>query len=591
MPVKTIPAIAASLLLTVLLQASAADEKPAAPTTPPGMMLAYQHDFEDLKTDRYEPTDPTAWTLQEQSGNHVMSLTKRDSNFKPPFRSPFGRSLIRDFTASTFVMDIRLQSTIKDYNHRDLCLFFGYQDDAHLYYVHFGKNTDDHANQIFIVNNEARKKISTKTTSGTPWTDGRHHTRIERNAESGDIRVFFDDMTTPVMTATDKNFTSGRLGFGSFDDIGNFDDIRIYVPETKSNASLKKIDLNSDESRQVTLDRDPKQYLGHPTTLLLEDGRTILCVYPEGHGKGPVIYRRSLDAGLTWSDRLPTPESWKTSKETPTLFRTLDASGKKRVLMFSGLYPIRLAVSEDDGVLWSELNAIGDFGGIVAMSSVEAVDKTPGHYMALFHDDGRFIRDGAKPTKPMTMTLFQSRSTDGGLTWSQPEVIHASTEYHLCEPGLVRSPDGKQLAVLLRENSRRHNSQIIFSDDEGKTWSKPRDLPDSLNGDRHTAKYSNDGRLLISFRRYSPKGKSCEFEGDWVAWVGRYEDLVNNSEGQYLVRLKDNQHKWDCAYPGVEHLADDTMVLTTYGHWQQGQPPWIISVRLKLAELDQLASK
>ncbi len=108
--------------------------------------------------------------------------------------------------------------------------------------------------------------------------------------------------------------------------------------------------------------------------------------------------------------------------------------------MFSGLYPIRMAVSEDDGASWSELNAIGDFGGIVAMSSVEAVDKTPGHYMALFHDDGRFIRDGAKPTKPMTMTLFQSRSMDGGLTWSQPEVIHASTEYHLCEPGLVRSP-------------------------------------------------------------------------------------------------------------------------------------------------------
>ena len=48
--------------------------------------------------------------------------------------------------------------------------------------------------------------------------------------ESGEIRVYFDDMKTPAMTATDKTFGAGRVGFGSFDDTGNFDDIRIYTP-------------------------------------------------------------------------------------------------------------------------------------------------------------------------------------------------------------------------------------------------------------------------------------------------------------------------------------------------------------------------
>jgi hypothetical protein len=81
------------------------------------------------------------------------------------------------------------------------------------------------------VNNEARKKISTKTTAGTPWTDGWHQARIVRNADSAEITVYFDDLETPIMTATDKTFGEGRVGFGSFDDIGNFDDIRIYVPE------------------------------------------------------------------------------------------------------------------------------------------------------------------------------------------------------------------------------------------------------------------------------------------------------------------------------------------------------------------------
>ena len=33
------------------------------------------------------------------------------------------------------------------------------------------------------------------------------------------------------------------------------------------------------------------------------------------------------------------------------------------------------------------------------------------------------------------MTLLKTFSTDGGLTWSFPEVIYESSEIHLCEPG------------------------------------------------------------------------------------------------------------------------------------------------------------
>ena len=198
---------------------------------PEGMKLIYQHDFEDRSMERCEPTDATAWKLGEVDGNHFASLIRKDSKFSPPVRSPLNRSLIRDLKPGTFTMDLRMQSTIPDYGHRDLCLFFGYQDDSHLYYVHLGKKTDDHANQIFIVNDEPRKKISTKTTAGTSWTDGWHNVRIVRNIENGDVKVYFDDLTAPVMTATDKTFCEGRVGFGSFDDTGNFDDIRIYVPE------------------------------------------------------------------------------------------------------------------------------------------------------------------------------------------------------------------------------------------------------------------------------------------------------------------------------------------------------------------------
>jgi len=353
--------------------------------------------------------------------------------------------------------------------------------------------------------------------------------------------------------------------------------------------SIPLIDLDDQEHRQVVVDREPGQYLGHPSTLLLEDGETILCVYPKGHGRGAIVYKRSPDGGRSWSDRLPTPESWETSKETPTIDRVIDAQGNKRIILFSGLYPIRAAFSEDDGASWSELEPIGDWGGIVAMGSVAPLRTGPGHYLALFHDDGRFIRADSTPASPRVMTLYQSRSNDGGLTWSQPEAIYASSDIHICEPGLIRSPDGTRLAVLLRENRRVDNAQIIFSDDEGRTWTAPRDLPGALNGDRHQAVYAPDGRVFVSFRRVSPNGHTAPCEGDWVAWVGTFDDLVEGREGQYVVRLKDNTKGRDCAYPGVEVLPDGTIVTTTYGHWDEGEPPYILCVRLTLEELDALA--
>lgn len=353
--------------------------------------------------------------------------------------------------------------------------------------------------------------------------------------------------------------------------------------------SIPVVDLDQKMSFQVLVDKEKGQYLGHPTTLLLEDGKTILCVYPKGHGRGAIQYKRSNDGGKTWSKRLPTPKSWETSKETPTLHRVVDASGKKRIIMFSGLYPCRMAVSEDDGKTWSELKAVGDWGGIVTMGCVIPLKTGKGHYLAMFHDDGRFFTKNGKRVE--TMTLYTSKSTDGGLTWSFPTEIFASNKVHLCEPGYVRSPDGKQIAVLLRENRRVKNSHVIFSNDEGATWTKPKELPGSLTGDRHTGQYTPDGRILLSFRDVPPRGTTSPTAGDWVGWVGTYDDIVKGNEGQFRIRFKDNTRGSDCAYPGVERLPDGTFVVTTYGHWSSGQPPYILCVRVTVDDLEAMLKK
>ena len=41
------------------------------------------------------------------------------------------------------------------------------------------------------------------------------------------------------------------------------------------------------------------------------------------------------------------------------------------------------------------------------------------------------------------------------------------------------------------------------------------------------------------------------------------------------------------SYPAVELLPDGILITTTYGHWTNGEPPYIVSVRFTLNELEE----
>src|SRR6516164_2768900 len=176
--------------------------------------------------ERWQPSDPRAWKVIETTTGKAFSQYQQ-SKYNPPHRSPFNFALVKDLSVGDFILDAKLQSTARDYPHRDMCLFFGYHDPAHFYYVHLGQKTDDHANQIFIVNDAPRTKISIKTNPGTKWDHDWHNVRLVRKVSDGTIEVYFDDMKNAALTATDKTFTWGQIGIGSFDDTGNWTDIRL----------------------------------------------------------------------------------------------------------------------------------------------------------------------------------------------------------------------------------------------------------------------------------------------------------------------------------------------------------------------------
>lgn len=198
---------------------------------PEGYRPLYTQTFE--KADAIQDfvmTDAKAWKIANTKGQSSLELVTQ-SQYKPLVRSPVNMALIADKVFGDFVLEADLVQTGKEYGHRDMCLFFGFQSPTNFYYAHIASAADDHAHNVFIVNGAPRAKIARETTQGVNWGLGVwHKVKLERKVSDGSIKVYFDDMLKPIMVAEDKTFPSGYIGFGSFDDTGMVDNIKIWAP-------------------------------------------------------------------------------------------------------------------------------------------------------------------------------------------------------------------------------------------------------------------------------------------------------------------------------------------------------------------------
>ncbi len=211
---------------------------------PAGYKLAYEQNFEGTEGIKdFVFSDPKAWTISKTNGNTSLELSGK-SNYKPKHRSPFNIALVANKVFGDFILDAEVQSTVKPYPHQDMCLFFGFEATNKYYYAHIAVKPDpikaeSHAHDIFIVNDSERLAIANEISAGVTWgQDAWHKVRVERKAGDGTIKVYFDDLSKPIMVGKDKTFGAGYIGFGSFDDKGKVDNIKIYTPSVESKPTV-----------------------------------------------------------------------------------------------------------------------------------------------------------------------------------------------------------------------------------------------------------------------------------------------------------------------------------------------------------------
>lgn len=201
---------------------------------PSGYRLVYSQDFEgeDALSD-FEFTYPAGWRIAAKGDTHCLEFFGRHQ-YRPKVRSPFTIGLLSGWRFGDMVLEADVLQTGRDYGHRDMCFFFGFRDAGNFYYCHLATKADQHAHNIFVVKDAPRTKIADRTTSGIDWgRDVWHRVRLVRRVEEGLIEVYYDDMTTPIMVAEDTTHGVGSVGFGSFDDSGMVDNVRIYAPSAE----------------------------------------------------------------------------------------------------------------------------------------------------------------------------------------------------------------------------------------------------------------------------------------------------------------------------------------------------------------------
>ncbi len=184
--------------------------------------IQFRDDFESSNLSPWEFPYAEDWVVQSEPGNHFLHMLRPRKPGVP--RRPLQFARLKPAMVGSFEFQARVRRAGKS-----MIIVFNYVDTMHFYYAHLSRDRGSEVpvhNGLFIVNGEPRKRIA--GTEAPPALPDRewHTVRVLRNTRSGSIEVFVDG-GEPLFSMVDRTFTCGQIGIGSFDEMGDFDDIRL----------------------------------------------------------------------------------------------------------------------------------------------------------------------------------------------------------------------------------------------------------------------------------------------------------------------------------------------------------------------------
>lgn len=199
---------------------------------------------EDFSSGASNFTAVAGGTWSVSSGRYVVS-----SPATGPSNGVLGNISIHDTTVSgDFILSAVMNLTATS-SWDDAVVIFGYQDDENYYYVSLNENNDGYTKGIFKVVSGSATQLADITVTVEDDTD--YDIEIERSGSSIVARVD----NSQVASATDSTFTSGQVGFGTYNDAAQFDDLVVddgTVAVSGVSVSPSSLSLTVSETSDLT---------------------------------------------------------------------------------------------------------------------------------------------------------------------------------------------------------------------------------------------------------------------------------------------------------------------------------------------------
>ncbi|NQT24669.1 PKD domain-containing protein [candidate division KSB1 bacterium] len=249
----------------------------------------FSEDFESTISELWEFKNPSQWDIQ--TGNNSLYIV--DSNYSPGINDKLGEyALINIELDSSFSFEFKVKS-LENFEMNwaaDYCAIFGFVDEDNYYYVMF--NALDMESCVYRVTSTERQLVQRRY--GRWISDHTYHT-IQIVRKENQIWVYFDSTVTFYC---DNLEISGKVGFGSYNDVAMFDDVMMWVEDQNPEPPVADFDADT----TFGMDALTVQFFDNSTGDITDwlwnfgDGNTSSEQHPFNTYQNPGLYSVSLAA-------------------------------------------------------------------------------------------------------------------------------------------------------------------------------------------------------------------------------------------------------------------------------------------------------